>query len=629
MSNRIKSIQLNNFKFFQQEEPITLDGNNLLLYGENGSGKSSIYWAFYTLFEASLKDDDDEIRKYFCKTIKLKDNLVNIHSKEDPVGSDNYNSFIELKTNDTPEKIYRISKIDVGINKNIEAKTTNFASDFINYRMLLGVSAFRHSDSIDLFSVFVEDIFKYVQFSKVQITRNGVLKEFTNAFEIWQQIEQGHEMVNSVRSSKPRKIRAYKYSTEWKEFETLIKTFNESLKKLIEYINIQAPVNFKQLGYDFKFYLELEEEASYNKGETSYRPIPFILRVHIPEYENVKNALYKPHSFLNEAKLSALAISIRLAILTEKRQKNCLKFIILDDLLISLDMRNREKVLELLLSGDFIENYQIIILTHDKMFFQMAKHKINILEQENWKYIEMYETKDEIGNSKPHIKLSKNYFEKATEFFESNNLPEAANNLRKASEEFCKKILSKKQTISEDYSSYDLNGMIEYCLQFAKSNDLQYNYFHHLDKFRKFLLNSGSHDDYDNPLFKSEISDCIKIFDSYFNKVRIKHILPEGSRLHFELVDGKKNETYRFEITLRENLRIYEEPLKGISVIKVKISYNLLKDGVQIASQNDFISLRKFYEKPYSSSDGKKSKDYLQEVFLSEKNQPLGLIVKF
>lgn len=628
MSNRIKSIQLNNFKFFQQEEPISLNGNNLLLYGENGSGKSSIYWAFYTLFEASLKDDN-EIKKYFCKTIKLKDNLVNIHSKEDPVGSDNYNSFIELKTNDTPEKVYRISKNDVAINKNTEAKTTNFASDFINYRMLLGVSAFRHSDSIDLFSVFVEDVFKYVQFSKVQITRNGVLQEFTNAFEIWQQIEQGHEIVNSVKSSKPRKIRAYKYSTEWKEFEKLIKTFNESLKKLIEYINIQAPIHFKQLGYDFSFYLELEKEASYNKGETTYYPIPFVLSVHIPEYENVKDALYKPHSFLNEAKLSALAISIRLAILTEKRQANCLKFIILDDLLISLDMKNRERVLELLLSPDFIDNYQIIILTHDKMFFQMAKHKIDILEQENWKYIEMYETKDEIGNSKPHIKTSKSYFEKATEFYESNNLPEAANNLRKASEEFCKKILSKKQTISEDYSSYDLNGMIEHCLLFAKSNDLQHNYFNHLDKFRKFLLNSGSHDDYDNPLFKSEINDCIKIFENYFNKVKIKHILLEGSILHFELVDRKKSETYRFEITLRENLRIYKEPLKDLRLLKVKVNYSLFKDGILLVNQNDFVSLKKFYEKPYSTSDGKKSNDYLQEIIISETNQPLGSIVKF
>jgi hypothetical protein len=629
MKNRIKSIQLNNFKFFQQEQPIVMNSSNLLLYGENGSGKSSIYWAFYTLFEASLKENDDDIKKYFCKTIKLKDNLINIHTKEDPAGSDNYNSFIELKTTDTPEKTYRISKTDVAINKNVEAKTANYSSDFINYKMLLGISAFRHSDPIDLFWVFVEDIFKYVQFSKVQITRNAVLKEFSNAFEIWQQIEQGHEIVDSVRSANPRKIRAYKNSNEWKEFETLVRTFNDSLKKLIEYINIQAPIHFKQLGYEFPFYLELEKEAYYEKGETTYRTIPFVLRINIPEYENEKDALHKPHSFLNEAKLSALAISIRLAILTEKRQADCLKFIILDDLLISLDMRNREKVLELLLSADFIDNYQIIILTHDRMFYQMAKHKIDILEQDNWKYIEMYETKDDQGNSKPHIKPSKTYLEKAEDFYKNNNLPEAANNLRKAGEEFCKKILSKKQTISEDYSYFDLSGMIEHCLNFSVMNDLQHKYFNQLDKFRKFLLNSGSHDDYDTPIFKSEINDCIKIFKIYFNKIKLKHILPEGTVLVFELVDSKKPETYKFEITLRENLRIYKEPSKEICLLRVKTTYSIFKDGDLKVTEDKQISLKDFYEKIYSTSDGKKNKDYLKEVFINTTNQPLETIVKF
>lgn len=81
MGNRIQSIQIHNFKFFQEEEAIVLKDCNLLLYGENGSGKSSIYWAFYTLFESSLKEDEDDIKKYFCKTIKLEDNLVNVHKQ--------------------------------------------------------------------------------------------------------------------------------------------------------------------------------------------------------------------------------------------------------------------------------------------------------------------------------------------------------------------------------------------------------------------------------------------------------------------------------------------------------------------------------------------------------------------
>ena len=110
--------------------------------------------------------------------------------------------------------------------------------------------------------------------------------------------------------------------------------------------------------------------------------------------------------------------------------------------------------------------------------------------------------------------------------------------------------------------------------------------------------------------------------------VKIKHILPEGSALYFELVDGKKPETYRFEITLRENLRIYSEPSKDLTLLKVKVNYNLYKDGSLLINQNDFISLRKFYEKPYSTSDYKNSNDYLKGIILSSTNQTLETIVK-
>ena len=44
--SRIKDIHIHNFKFFNEAEPIKLNSKHLLLYGENGSGKSSIYWSY-------------------------------------------------------------------------------------------------------------------------------------------------------------------------------------------------------------------------------------------------------------------------------------------------------------------------------------------------------------------------------------------------------------------------------------------------------------------------------------------------------------------------------------------------------------------------------------------------------
>lgn len=625
MSNRIKSIRLNNFKFYRDTDNVfdLGEGSNLLLYGENGSGKSSIYWALYTLFESSLKNDVDEIRKYFSKSVRPKDCLVNIHAQENPAGSDNFDSYIEVKTTDIPEKKYTISNSETSININIDAKITNYASDFINYRLLQSISNFSHSDEIDLHTMFVDGIFKYLQFSKVKITRDDDLKELTNAYDIWKEIKQGHNWIDSENSRTPRRILTYKYSDHWHEFKDLVDSFNESLQSKIDYINIQAPKHFEALGYDFTFSLELEKKADYEKKETNYKYLPFVIRLHIPEYEKLPNVIHKPHSFLNEAKLSAIAISIRLAILTEKKQEECLKFILLDDLLISLDMKNRESVLDLLLSDAFVNDYQLFILTHDKMFFQMAKYKINILEQNNWKYVELGENVDSSGLSKPKIKISKSYYEKAYDFYKRDELPEAANNLRKAAEEFCKKILSKKQTISEDYSSFDLNGMIEHCVLFAISNDLKVSYFNHLDKFRKFILNSASHDDYDTPIFRSEIDNCLEIFKNYFNKVKIRHELHEGEKFHFEMTDRKGKDIYKFEFILREDLRSYQEPDSVKKLIKVKVFYTLFKNGNQTAEENDFVSLNNFYNKVFSTSDKKGETDFLIGIKSTTTNKSL------
>lgn len=48
MAWRINKISIENFKFFLEPFVLEPKGKNVLMYGENGSGKSSIYWAAYT-----------------------------------------------------------------------------------------------------------------------------------------------------------------------------------------------------------------------------------------------------------------------------------------------------------------------------------------------------------------------------------------------------------------------------------------------------------------------------------------------------------------------------------------------------------------------------------------------------
>ena len=66
MAWKINKIRIENFKYFLNPFELKPEGKHVLMYGENGSGKSSIYWAAYTLFQSCLKEPEDA-RKYFDK----------------------------------------------------------------------------------------------------------------------------------------------------------------------------------------------------------------------------------------------------------------------------------------------------------------------------------------------------------------------------------------------------------------------------------------------------------------------------------------------------------------------------------------------------------------------------------
>lgn len=55
---KIKKIEINNYKAFYGLHIFNIDGNNVLIYGENGSGKSSLYYALKDFFQSSREEID-------------------------------------------------------------------------------------------------------------------------------------------------------------------------------------------------------------------------------------------------------------------------------------------------------------------------------------------------------------------------------------------------------------------------------------------------------------------------------------------------------------------------------------------------------------------------------------------
>lgn len=182
--SKIKSIQLNNFKFFRQSEPIVLDGKHLLLYGENGSGKSSVFWGLYTLLEAAYKQPD-EVKAYFDSS---DTSLVNIFASKqtDPgTGILHSDSYITIKTDNG--KTFTASLLDTAICGNNDAKESRKSTDFLNYQSLFAFQHFKNSENVDLSDVFDYYILPYVTFSTIRI--NG--KDLSNAAEMWKEYQQG------------------------------------------------------------------------------------------------------------------------------------------------------------------------------------------------------------------------------------------------------------------------------------------------------------------------------------------------------------------------------------------------------------------------------------------------------
>ena len=72
-SIKINSIKLNNFRFFtddEQNNTFEIDGENVLIYGENGSGKSSLFKAFEFLAKKNIEplEFEENINKFSSNT---------------------------------------------------------------------------------------------------------------------------------------------------------------------------------------------------------------------------------------------------------------------------------------------------------------------------------------------------------------------------------------------------------------------------------------------------------------------------------------------------------------------------------------------------------------------------------
>lgn len=411
---KINTLDIKFFKFFLDTDPLEFENKNILIYGENGSGKSTVYWSLYTLLQSSFKDDI-KIKEYFTQSMQENENeksLVNIHEDDDE------KSFVKisLQKPHADNKNFTISKNTIDTNKEDKIiANANLASDFINYKYLFRFFNFLHKEHIDLFSLFEYEIFHILD------------KDGVNLGNLWNEILE-------LNKHKPRKIVE---KTDYINLTSKLALFNSLLRSKVEDINL--PTNTYLIKFNFKD-IKIKVEIINGKYDKQVLLKPKIkLVISVKKNNGDIIPVHKPQSYFNEAKLTAIALSVRLAISQIKLKDSELKILVLDDLLVSLDMSNRDTVLNILLNDDNFKNFQFIILTHDKAFFQMAKNKFDTIQRNKWKYFEMY-VNDSANIEKPLIIPHEDYFIKAEYHLVKHDYPACANYLRKEAERLLKYI---------------------------------------------------------------------------------------------------------------------------------------------------------------------------------------------
>ncbi|WP_019969096.1 AAA family ATPase [Segatella maculosa] len=596
----IKEIEIEGFKAFPNKFSLELD-KNLLMYGENGSGKSSIYYALHALLQSVYKSDHGA--KYF-RHEDSEENLINIY-KLDDVKNNGFKPHIKITLDN--EHQWELSRDGLSSTPDTaddsELRLLNKTSAFINYSYISRFRSARNSETINLWNVFIKDILPFY-------VPTGTDMTLADAY------------YNLVENPYPYRVRRD------------IDGFNDNLSKFINEINRNASDIYNKYFKDedevdaliqVKYARDDDEieNPHHEEFQLSYRQQK-AKSTYVWRYPKIglhivvgDKAILKPQSFFNEARLTAIALAIRFACLQSGKPQEG-QFLALDDMLISLDMSNRMKVIRYLLD-DMADKYKIYLFTHDKLFFEYLKHKSK-KSSSRWSYGELYMQ----DSKEPYIRISRTYIEEADHYIKQHKYEIAGNFLRKEAESFCKRFLPLKWQYTKEYCLLDLNGLINNSKKFAEESGISdTTLFDELDNHRKFILNPASHDSYDIGKYEYEIKQCYNTLLS-LSQISIRRLLSKGQKVKIEL-STVEPVTFKFNITLCEDVYLIQIAGKPSYVSKGMINFTVDKNGTSSSEiKTDNTTLKKFYDKNYEKSDKKKDKDFLVSIVRIDDGRPIG-----
>ena len=595
---RISEIIINNYRAFYNEKGeentryrISLGaGKNLLVYGENGSGKSSLYKGIKELFRSSVEDDCTVIQNVFSKGLELD---------EQP--------YVEvLFTGDGhPDERLRFSKDPHQMTTRDNELLTSVvrSRSFMTYRDLLHVH-FVSDPEVNLFDfLFGKDGLLSEMPTPVSSRPETNLK----MGELRHTVETNRDEINT--------------SDFVKGVNQILSDLNNPLNCLLSYFDESVTVTFSALTEE-----DIVKGAPIVKAEVTYFGI------------ELSKETEKYHQFLNEARLSALAICIFLAAHLSVPDSPY-QILFLDDIFTGLDTSNRIPLLRILTDetingteADTFINHQIILTTYDRQWYELAR---NHLGEGKWSFQEMYIDRHTKGFDHPSILPGEGDFEKALFYFNRKEYPACANYQRKICENLIKKFLP-------DHKKYDalpngdikpvdkLSTLIDRFEGYLVENGLDFTPYKGLKICLRAFMNPLSHDDGDSPVYRKELELGFSLLEK-LQELRSTEVLKQGAIISTRQVHRESGAEYIYEFEVQTAVRLIStETEKKIGRIMVRpLRMTSIKDNKATQLGYEPESLEKGLK---SVSDRLKIPDALDPLKdctwkNSEKDEPLSSIL--
>ena len=530
---RITEIRLRNYRAFgDREEVVSLPKReNLLIYGENGSGKSTVYAALRDLLESSVNPGLDYTPNVYLPNDAPGHVAATFREVEPYISNSDFVFGPDLSTQRTAQTAQFL-------------KGANKSRAFLGYKEIVRTYLSAPDEASKLFQVLIEVLLEH-----------HVLDTNDTLGGLWEQIKRdlrmhgnSSEYRNAEERLAPRPVGS---TPNFKvQVDNLLKAVFLKLNTLLE--------TYFSHGVELGYVFDIKREAKEVWGE-----------LQLVAKFNGKVIDRHFSDFLNEARLSALSICFYLAAIQSNPQPNQFKLVFLDDVFIGLDTSNRLPLLKLLHEQFALQDYQIILTTYDRVWFELARLWFqDQLSPYGWQHLEMYEEQvqrapGETGPEhtvRPVLVPSEGNLARATGYFRAKDYPAAGNYLRKALEEGLQLYLPKAFIVTSESadSKQNLEGLLNSFDKFHEilAEPLPPKFAAGASVLKRLVFNPASHFDPGSPLYRIELEQGFELLDELAKlpKLRRQVVYECGTSLTYKFDNPVSGIQYELGIILTADL---------------------------------------------------------------------------